>query len=144
MIFSRCAHRTSGDYAHCKTTLLLHCVHAIDTLYSFVHALVCVLISICMLSRILWNILKELPFALWQDKTSAEHKRLSGKDYALKKKREVVHAWTDTSQWQQLITFSFWKTVAIQILQGILRLIAVAVLTILFTFVYVYIRDYIW
>ena len=97
-----------------------------------------------MLSRILWNILKELPFALYKDKTSAEHKNLSGKDYALKKRRDVVHAWTDTSQWQQLITWTFWRTVAIQTLHGILRLIAVAVLTVVFTFVYVYVRDYIW
>ena len=92
-------------------------------------------ISTCMLSRILWNILKELPFALSKDKTSAEHKSLSGKDYALKKKREIVHAWTDKSQYTQLITWAFWKTVCVQTLQGILRLIAVAVLTVLFTFV---------
>ena len=104
----------------------------------------CVLISMCMLSRILWNILKELPFALYKDKTSAEHKRLSGKDYALKKRREVVHAWTDKSQWQQLITGTFWRTVCVQILYGILRLIAVAVLTIVFTFLYVYVRDTFW
>ena len=94
-----------------------------------------------MLTRIIWSILKELPFALWEDKSKDEHKNLSGKDYALKKKREVVHAWTDTSQWKQLITGAFWKTVCVQILHGILRLIAVAVLTILFTFLYVYVRD---
>ena len=123
MIFSRCAHRTFWDYV----TLRLH---ASTTL-----------ISMCMLSRIIWSILKELPFALWKDKTSAEHKSLSGKDYALKKKREIVHNWTDTTQWKQLITRAFWKTVAQQILWGILRLIAVAVLTVLFTFLYIYARD---
>ena len=98
-------------------------------------------ISMCMLGRILWGILKELPFALWEDKSKDEHKNLSGKDYIHKKKREVVHAWTDKNQYTQLITFSFWKTVAVQIFWGILKLIAIAILTIVFTLVYVYVRD---
>ena len=94
-----------------------------------------------MLGRILWGILKELPFALWEDKSKDEHKNLSGKDYALKKKREVVHAWTDKNQYTQLITWEFWKTVATQIFWGILQLIAIAILTVAFTLVYVYVRD---
>lgn len=94
-----------------------------------------------MLTRILFSILKELPFALWEDKSKDEHKNLSGKDYALKKKNDVIHAWTDASQWEQLITWAFWKTVVVQIFWGILKLIAIAILTIVFTLVYVYVRD---
>ena len=98
-------------------------------------------ISNTMLARILWGILKQLPFALWEDKSKDEHKVLSGKDYALKKKNDVVHAWTDKSQYMVLITVAFWRTVAIQIFWGILKLIAIAVLTVVFTLVYVFVRD---
>lgn len=94
-----------------------------------------------MLTRILWAILKELPFALWEDKNRDEHKSLSGKDYALKKKREVVHAWTDKSQWEQLITRAYWYTVLVAMWHALLKALAVGILTIVFIFIYVYVRD---
>lgn len=94
-----------------------------------------------MLARILWGILKDLPFALWEDKSKDEHKELSGKDYALKKKREVIHAWTDNSQYTQLITFAFWKTVLVAVWHALLKAIAVGVLTLVFTLIYVFVRD---
>ena len=94
-----------------------------------------------MLTRILFTILKQLPFALWEDKTSAEHKALSGKDYARKKKNELVNNWTDAQQWKQLTTRAYWYSVLVAVWHALLKALAVAVLTLLFTFLYVYARD---
>ena len=99
-------------------------------------------ISMCMLGRILWGILKELPFALWEDKSKDEHKNLSGKDYALKKKREVIHAWTDTAQWKQLTTRAYWRSVLVAVWHALLKALAVGILTIVFTLIYVFVRDW--
>ena len=95
-----------------------------------------------MLTRILWGILKELPFALWEDKSKDEHKNLSGKDYARKKKNELVHNWTDKEQWNSLLTRAYWYTVLAAMWHALLKALAVGVLTIVFTLVYVFVRDW--
>ena len=98
-------------------------------------------ISMCMLGRILWGILKELPFALWEDKSKDEHKNLSGKDYARKKKNELVNNWTDKDQWKQLTTRAYWYTVLVAMWHALLKALAVGILTIVFTLIYVFVRD---
>lgn len=65
-------------------------------------------ISIYMLGNIIWSIVKDLPFAIYKDKTSEENKNLSGKDYVTRKRKEAVSNWTDVNQWRQLITFQYW------------------------------------
>jgi len=77
-----------------------------------------------MLGNIIWSILKELPFAVYRDKTSDENKNLSGTDYVRRKRKEVVNNWTDRDQWRQLITFAYWFA----IIQEVLRIFLAALL----------------
>ena len=75
-----------------------------------------------MLGNIIWSIVKELPFAVYKDKTSEENKNLSGKDYVTRKRKEVVNNWTDRDQWRQLITFGYW----FNIVKEVFRIFAAA------------------
>ena len=75
-----------------------------------------------MLGNIIWSIVKELPFAVYKDKTSDENRNLSGKDYVTRKRKEVVHNWTDRDQWRQLITFGYW----FNIVKEVFRIFAAA------------------
>ena len=89
-----------------------------------------------MLGNIIWSIVKELPFAIYKDKTSEENRNLSGKDYVTRKRKEVVNNWTNVNQWRQLITFQYWFGIVKEVLRIFAAALAVGVIMILGIVIY--------
>ena len=84
-----------------------------------------------MLGNIIWSIIKELPFAVYRDKTSEENKNLSGRDYVTRKRKEAVSNWRDVNQWRQLITLAYWWSIVREVLRIFLAALAVGVIMVL-------------